>query len=186
VPTAARTVVRIAPTPSWPLRQPLRRENAMHTCFESRRIRRQRTTGRVAATAIALLLVAGLGLPAAAVAQGKDDLWEVTIKTEIPGMPMALPPVVTRNCTARNAKDEDYVPSEKNCRMQDRKRSGNRLSYTIVCEGKDAMTIAGEMTFGTNSYEGRMRMSGTANGQPMDMTQKFSGKRVGDCTAAAK
>ena len=43
-----------------------------------------------------------------------------------------------------------------------------------------------ELVFGINSYEGRMQLSGTANGQPMQMTQNFSGKRVGDCTASSK
>jgi hypothetical protein len=42
------------------------------------------------------------------------------------------------------------------------------------------------MTFGSNSYEGRMKMSGKMEGQPMEMMQTYSGKRVGDCTAPAK
>ena len=153
--------------------------------LESRRGPESRSL-RANAASCAVLLIAAVALPLSAGAQGKDDLWEVTVKMEMPGMPMAMPPVVTRNCTAKNARDEDYVPAEKNCRMQDRKRSGNKLSYKIVCEGKDPMTIAGEMTFGANSYEGRMQMSGTANGRPMQMTQNFSGKRVGDCTASTK
>jgi hypothetical protein len=48
------------------------------------------------------------------------------------------------------------------------------------------MDVAGEMTFGTNSYQGRMQMSGKMEGQPMEMTQTYSGRRVGDCTAPAK
>ena len=135
------------------------------------------------AVSFAVLLVAALALPSPASAQGKDDLWEVTVKMEVPGMPMAMPPIVSRSCTAKNAKDEDYVPSEKNCRMTERNRSGNKLTYRIVCEGKDPMTIVGELTFGSNTYQGRMQLSGMANGQPMQMTQNFTGKRVGDCTA---
>jgi hypothetical protein len=135
---------------------------------------------------VAGLLIASLAAAGAAAAQGKDDLWEVTVKMEVPGMPMAMPPVVSRSCTPKSAKDEDYIPAEKNCRMVERNRSGNKLNYKIVCEGKDPMIIAGELIFGTNSYEGRMKLSGMANGQPMQMTQNFSGKRVGDCTASSK
>jgi len=148
--------------------------------------RREPRPAHWCAWSFAGLLIATLAAPGTAAAQGKDDLWEVTVKMEVPGMPMAMPPVVSRSCTAKNAKDEDYVPTEKDCRMVERNRSGNKLNYKIVCEGKNPMTIAGEIVFGTNSYEGRMKLSGTANGQPMQMTQNFSGKRVGDCTASSK
>ena len=48
----------------------------------------------------------------------------------------------------------------------------------------DALTIAGETTFGAASYEGRMQMSGKMDGQQVEMSQTYSGKRVGDCTAS--
>jgi hypothetical protein len=141
------------------------------------------------ATGILLaLLAAFLAGPASntAVAQGKDDLWEVTSKMEMPGMPMAMPPQTHRVCIAKSGKDDDYIPKREGCRVQDSKRAGNRLTYRMVCTGKDAMTIAGETTFGENAYEGRMMMSGKMDGQQMEMTQTYSGKRVGDCTAPAK
>ena len=37
--------------------------------------------------------------------------------------------------------------------------------------------------FGTNSYDGKMAMSGKMDGQQVEMSQTYSGKRVGDCTA---
>lgn len=33
-----------------------------------------------------------------------------------------------------------------------------------------------------DSYRGTMRMKGTMDGRPLDMTQNFSGKRLGACT----
>ena len=47
---------------------------------------------------------------------------------------------------------------------------------------QNAMTMTGEINYTGTSYEGRTRMIGKMDGQPMDMTQTFSGKRVGDCT----
>ena len=131
------------------------------------------------------LLIAAAALPPAAGAQGKDDLWEVTSRMEMPGMPMAMPAQTSRVCVAKNGKDDDYVPKRENCRMLENRRSGNKLTYKMACTGKDPMSVAGEMTFGNNSYEGRMQMSGKMEGQPMEMTQTYSGKRVGDCTAPA-
>jgi hypothetical protein len=121
-----------------------------------------------------------------AAGQGKDDLWEVTTKMEMPGMPMAMPAQTQRVCIGKGGKDEDYVPKRENCRMLESKRVGNKVSYKMACTGKDAMSITGESTHGTNSYEGRMMMTGTMQGQPMEMSQTYAGKRIGDCTAPAK
>jgi len=134
----------------------------------------------------AILLTGALALPCVAAAQGKDDLWEVTSKMEMPGMPMAMPAQTSRVCVAKNGKDDDYVPRRENCRVLESKRTGNKLAYRMACTGKDAMSVDGEMTFGSNSYEGRMKMSGKMEGQQMEMMQTYSGKRVGDCTAPAK
>lgn len=119
-----------------------------------------------------------------AVAQGKDDLWDVTTKMEMPGMPMAMPAQTHRICIAKGGKDDDYVPKRENCRMLESKRVGSKVTYRMACTGKDAMTISGETTYGATSYEGRMVMTGATQGQSFDMTQTYSGKRVGDCTAA--
>ena len=131
---------------------------------------------------IAAVLLAG---PAstAALAQGKDDLWEITTKMEMPGMPMAMPAQTQRLCIAKSGKDDDYIPKREGCRVQDSKRVGNKVSYRMVCTGKDSMTVAGETTFGTNRYDGKMAMSGKMDGQQVEMSQTYSGKRIGDCTA---
>jgi hypothetical protein len=134
---------------------------------------------------LALLAAAFVAGPAsnAARAQGKDDLWEITSKMEMPGMPMAMPAQTQRLCIAKSGKDDDYIPKREGCRVQDSKRVGNKVTYKMVCTGRDTMTVAGETTFGTNSYDGKMAMSGKMDGQQVEMNQTYSGKRVGDCTA---
>ena len=135
------------------------------------------------AGAAAFLLVALVAsLPAAA--QGKDDLWEYSTKMEMPGMPMAMPAQVHRFCVGKNGKDEDLVPKQDNCRMVDSKRTGNKFAYRMECAGREPSVIVGELTFGTNAYEGQMRMTMTRTNDTMNMA--VSGKRVGDCTAPAK
>jgi len=131
-------------------------------------------------------VLAALCWTTTAAAQGKDDLWEVTVKMEMPGMPMAMPAQTHRVCVAKGSKDDDYVPKRDNCKMLESKRAGNKVTYKMVCTGKDTMTVAGEMTYGTNSYDGRTVMTGTMEGQPVNMTQTYTGKRVADCTAPAK
>lgn len=146
----------------------------------------QRAGRCITQLATAWCLAAALTLPGMAAAQGKDDLWEVTTRVEMPGMPMAMPPQTNRYCIRKGGADEDYVPKRENCSMVNSKRVANKVTYKMVCTGKDAMTIAGEMTFGSNAYDGRMEMRGKTEGQPFEMAQTYAGKRVGDCTAAAK
>jgi hypothetical protein len=129
--------------------------------------------------ALACLALCTASSPARA--QGQDDLWEVTSKMEMPGMPMAMPAQVNRVCSAKNRRDEDFVPKQGDCRMIDSKRSGNVLTYRMDCSGEHASTVDGTITFGNNAYDGRMHMVMKGSNGALDMT--FSGRRVGDCTA---
>src|ERR1051326_1275529 len=99
-----------------------------------------------------------------------DDVWEVTSKMEMPGMPMAMPAQVHRVCTAKNRKDEDLVPKQGDCRMVDSKRTGNTFTYRMECSGTHASTVDGTMTFGNNGYDGKMHMAMKGSGDAMDMT----------------
>jgi uncharacterized protein DUF3617 len=120
--------------------------------------------------------------PLSASAQGKDDLWEVSSKMEMPGMPMAMPPQINRVCSSKNRKDEDFVPKQGDCRVLESKRTGNTFTYKMDCTGNHPSTVNGTINFGNNAYDGKMHMVMKGSNDAMDMT--FSGKRVGDCTAA--
>jgi hypothetical protein len=133
---------------------------------------------------IGLLAAVALALPGMAAAQGKDELWEVTTKMEMPGMPMAMPPQVTRQCVAKSKGDEGYIPARDNCKVLETRRNGNRIAFRMACTGKDAMDATGEITLGNASYDGRMQMTMKAEGQTMTMNNTISGKRVGECTAS--
>jgi hypothetical protein len=133
---------------------------------------------------LACVTLAALAAAQPAAAQGKDDLWEVSSKMEMPGMPMAMPAQVNRVCVGKNRKDEDLIPRQDNCRVVDSKRVGNRLTYRMECTGSEPSTIVGELTFGNNSYDGQMRMTMTKTNDTMNMA--LSGRRIGDCTASAR
>jgi len=118
-------------------------------------------------------------------AQVKDDLWEVTTKMEMPGMPMAMPPQTNRFCLGKNRKDEDFVPRQSgDCRMLESKRVGNRFTYRMECTGSHPAVVEGAINFANDAYDGQMRMAMKDTNDAMNMT--FSGRRVGDCAAAAK
>jgi hypothetical protein len=95
----------------------------------------------------ALLIVAGL-LPATAGAQDKDNLWEITMKMEMPGMPMVMPAQTIQQCLAQNSTDDDYLPRRDNCRVLESQRTGNRVTFKMACSAPEAMDITGEMNLG--------------------------------------
>ncbi len=139
----------------------------------------RQTAKRFAILAFSIFLL----VPVAALAQGTDELWQVTTKVEMPGLPMAMPEQTQTVCLQKGRqREEEMVPKDKNCRMTDVRQSGNRTTYTIICEGKDRMTGTGDITSSADSYRGTMRIQGTMDGQPVNMTQTFSGRRTGACT----
>jgi hypothetical protein len=124
-----------------------------------------------------------LSAPLALHAQGADDLYEVTVKMEMAGMPMSMPTMTQRTCVKKGGSDADAVPHQDNCKVTDARRTGNRLAFTVVCAGRDAMTGNGEFVYAGEGYSGAIRFKGKMEGRDMEMTQSIVGKRIGGCTA---
>ena len=127
--------------------------------------------------------VLALAVTSTAQAQGIDDLYEVSVKMEIAGMPMSMPATTQRSCVKKGGSDADAVPRRDNCKVTDARRAGNKLTFAMVCTGRDAMTGKGEITYAGDAYNGTIRLRGKMEGQDMEMTQAIAGRRVGACTA---
>ena len=132
---------------------------------------------------LALAVAAVLSPGPQAIAQGSDDQYDLTIRMEIPGMPMAMPPMSQRLCVRKGANDSDYVPQRENCRISDAVRAGSRLTFKMTCTGTDAMSGTGDFVFSATGYDGQMRLRGKMDGQDMNMTQHIAARRSGACTA---
>jgi uncharacterized protein DUF3617 len=136
----------------------------------------------------ASVAVAVFALSIAAFAQGprRDGRWEVKIEREFAGAPMQLPPTTTEQCiTPEDAKDPNKAAPQmqgrgrgpQNCKVSDQKIEGNKVSWTMKCEGEMAMTGTGEFVYAADAYTGTLKME-TGRGA---MTMKYTGKRLGDC-----
>jgi hypothetical protein len=126
----------------------------------------------------------------------RDGNWEVTVEMDMPGMPqgMSMPPIKSTQCiTPQDAADPSKslpqrpagrggAPNPNDCKVSDYKTEGNKVSWTMKCEGAQPMSGTGELIYGTDSYTGTMKMDMARGGQPMAMTMKYTGKRLGDCT----
>jgi hypothetical protein len=115
----------------------------------------------------------------------RDGRWEITTEMDMPGMPMKMPATKTIQCvTKEQAEDPNQsVPKgrqDKNsdCKVSDYKVAGNKVTWTMTCSDKNAMTSTGEITYAADTYDGWMKMK-TGD---TEMTMKYTGKRLGDCT----
>ncbi len=123
--------------------------------------------------------LAALALAATtAFADGPDELWEVTMKMEMAGMP-AMPAHTSKVCNRKGAPDASKMgDKDSDCTVTDKKQSGNKSSWKFTCTKPNAMTGTGEVTYGGDTYQGTMTMVS----EGMNMKQTFSGKKVGGCT----
>ena len=133
------------------------------------------------ATLAASALVA-LAWTQAVHAQAAGDLYEVTVRMEMAGMPMQMPATTHRNCVKKGGSDADLVPHQDNCTVTDAKRTGNRLTFAIACTGRDAMKGTGDFTFAGDGYTGQIRLAGKMENEDVQVTQAIAGRRVGACT----
>lgn len=116
--------------------------------------------------------------PASAWAAGSDELWEMTTRADMPGMPM--PAVTETVCLAKGAGYKPgKVPHQRNCEVTDLKVSGSKTSWKVHCSGRDPLQGSGEVTRTANTMKGTVKLSS----REIQMTQDISGKRVGNCQA---
>lgn len=114
----------------------------------------------------------------------QPGMWEITTKMEMPGMPMETPPHTVKHCFKKEdlKESKDALPADKTCKIDDIKESGNTVRWKMSCKGEEGpMAGTGEITYAGQSYSGTTTMAGKSGGQSFNMTQKYSGKRVGDC-----
>jgi hypothetical protein len=116
------------------------------------------------------------------------------MEMEMPGMPqgMSMPPFKSTQCITREeAGDPNKMIPQRpagrgganpnDCTVSDYKVDGNKVSWSMKCEGAQPMSGTGEFVYGTDSYTGTMKMDMARGGQPMAVTMKYTGKRLGDC-----
>jgi hypothetical protein len=133
---------------------------------------------------IGAMLTIGVGIWAQTPAR-RDGDWEIKVEMQMPGLPINMPAQTIRQClTPQDVADpQKSVPpatrgrGANDCKVSDHKSEGNKVTWSMSCPS-EGMTGTGEVLYTENSYTGTMKMN--ARGQ--DMTMKYTGKRLGDCT----
>jgi hypothetical protein len=135
----------------------------------------------LAATKWAVAL-AGLAMAPIAHAQGgPDELWNMNTRMEMAGMPGQT--MNQQVCMEKGETRPERMQQDPNCKVTEQRRTGNKMTWKVVCSGRDPMTGTGEMTRTGDTLNGRMRMQGKSGGEAVDMTIVYSGTRAGACNA---
>lgn len=133
-------------------------------------------------------LALGLFMAGTALAQsGSGNLYRVTTKMEMVGMPIQLPAQTVEVCGPKDQASEKMVPHDENCTVSQFQVSGNKSTYTMTCRGENAMTAKGEFErLGPDAYRGKMHMVADSGGDSMEMNATFEGKKIRDCNYATE
>lgn len=136
-----------------------------------------------------VFIVASLFSGAALAASG--ETWQITTKTDMPGAPIAMGASTVTVCMEKGKENDPkrMMQQDSDCKMTDIKASGNKTTWKMRCDRDgEKMTGSGEVTHQATSFKGSTRLSGQSNGEAIDMTMNYSGKRIGtacDPSAAA-
>lgn len=128
-----------------------------------------------------------LSLFTAAAFATPGELWEITSKTEMPGMPFAMPGSTQQVCMSKGSTNDPRQSSQdKSCKMTDIRTSGNKTTWKMRCNHDgEIMNGSGEQTTTRNSFQGVTHLSGKSGGENVDMTMRYSGKNLGkSCDAS--
>ena len=135
---------------------------------------------RTIVLAFAVVALATAALAADTKSPMKPGKWQVTMSTDIPGMPIKMPSVTVTTCVTKEQAENPQPPKNKRdseCNYTDYKFDGNTVSWKVKCTGKQPMTGEGQMTFSGDTYEGVNHLKTDT----VEMTSKFNGKYVGEC-----
>ena len=81
----------------------------------------------------------------------KPGLWEITSTMDMPGMPVPIPPRTHTQCiTAKDADDpKKFAPEssgkDQECSLKDYKATGDKVTWSVECQGKRPGRGTGEM-----------------------------------------
>jgi hypothetical protein len=129
-----------------------------------------------------IYLTAAAALFASSVYAASGESWEVTTKTEMPGMPAEMGETVATICIQKGAEKDPkkLMQLESGCEMTDLRTSGAKTTWKMRCtKDGDVMTGSGEVTQKSSSFQGVTKLSGKSDGTDINMTANYQGKRIG-------
>jgi hypothetical protein len=94
---------------------------------------------------------------------------------------------LTQCFTAGDARDPSRIigplatPGATGCDFTERSYSGGTFRFALDCSGTYGLKARGSVSFAATSFEGAMSATGNVGGQAVDLENRVSGRRLGDC-----
>ncbi len=113
----------------------------------------------------------------------QEGLWEITSSIEMPGMPAMAPMKHTQCLTKKDLVPQSQEKSQ-DCKITQTGMSGNTVTWTMKCSGEEgAMEGTGKITYSGDTFQGTMTMNiqNPGQGGKMQMIQRMTGRRIGNC-----
>ncbi len=124
-------------------------------------------------------------LPAAHAASSlTPDLYEYTMKMNMPGAPMNMPAQTSRRCLSPKEVESNKaleMPPEPNsdCQVKDMVLTGGQYSYKVACTRPQKLT--GNVKGTVTATSMTMDMTMTIPEVPGPIQQSVAARRIGDC-----
>jgi hypothetical protein len=116
----------------------------------------------------------------------KDGLWEITMKVEMKGTPVAvnIPEQKITQCITKKDAIPQKAETTQECKMVSAKIDGDTVTWVMECNAQEGTKTQseGKVTYKGDTFDGLTNVTVTPPGQnTMKMTQTMSGRRIGDC-----
>jgi hypothetical protein len=108
----------------------------------------------------------------------KEGMWEITIRMEVPGMPVQMSPQTYTQClTKKEAVPQREEPSQA-CKIVKQDIKGDTVSWVVECHTGEGITVSdGRIAYKGDTMEGVIKMKQKG----MEVTQRLSGRWIGKC-----
>jgi hypothetical protein len=108
----------------------------------------------------------------------KEGMWEVTMRMEVPGMPVQMSPQTYTQCmTQKEAVPQREEPGQ-GCKIVKQDIKGDTVSWVVECKTNEGTAVSdGRITYKGDTFEGVIQMTQGS----MKVTQQLSGRWIGTC-----
>jgi len=108
----------------------------------------------------------------------KQGLWEVTIRMEVPGMPVQMSPQTYTQCLTQKEAVPQREEPDQGCKIVKQDIKGDTVSWVVECKTNEGTAVSdGRITYKGDTFEGVIQMT---QGD-MKAIQRLSGRWIGKC-----
>ncbi len=108
----------------------------------------------------------------------KEGMWEITMRMEVPGMPVQMSPRTYTQClTSKEAVPQQGEPNQ-GCKIIKQDIKGDTVTWAVECKTSEGTAVSdGRITYKGDTFEGVINMTQ----KDMKATQRLSGRWIGKC-----